>query len=164
MAFVWSRNTVRESSHISFFCGGDPFREVVRRPENTHGRADRFAWVTSRPPPSLEWSSGLCFQSKIQTLYCLSSPRNTPLRLCIFLFMAGYRNLHTSVFFRSFVDLICERKYLPLYPQALNYILAIIVYFSLSCETTLLLSGDRIESAKFIHGTLSLAKLVYYNM
>ena len=45
----------------------------------------------------------------------------------------------------------------------MNYILAIIFYISLSCETTLLmLSCDHIESAKFIHGTLSLAKLVYY--
>ena len=37
------------------------------------------------------------------------------------------------------------------------------LYLSLSCETTLLmLSRDCIESAKFIYGTLSLAKLVYY--
>ena len=34
---VCSRNTVREGSHISFFCGGDPFCEVVRRLENRHG-------------------------------------------------------------------------------------------------------------------------------
>ena len=33
---VCRRNTVRESSHISFFCGRDPFCEVVQRPENTH--------------------------------------------------------------------------------------------------------------------------------
>ena len=33
---VCSRNTVRENSHISFFCSGYPFCEVVRRPENTH--------------------------------------------------------------------------------------------------------------------------------
>ena len=31
-----NRNIVRESSHISFFCCGDPFCEVVQRPENTH--------------------------------------------------------------------------------------------------------------------------------
>ena len=37
--FVWSKNTVRESSHTSFFCGGDPFCEVERRPENTHGES-----------------------------------------------------------------------------------------------------------------------------
>ena len=45
----------------------------------------------------------------------------------------------------------------------MNYILTIILYLSLSCETTLLmLSCDCIESAKFIPGTLSVAKLVYY--
>ena len=33
---VCYRDTVRESSHVYFFCGGDPFCEVVRRPENTH--------------------------------------------------------------------------------------------------------------------------------
>ena len=47
VTFVWSRNKVRESSHISFFCGEVPFCEVVRRPENTYGGADRFAWVTN---------------------------------------------------------------------------------------------------------------------
>ena len=45
--FVWSRNTVRESSHISFFRGGNPLCILEWRPENTHGGADRFAWVTS---------------------------------------------------------------------------------------------------------------------
>ena len=53
----------------------------------------------------------------------------------------------------------CEAKII----KEINYILAIILYFSLSCETTLLmLSRDRIESTKFIPGTQSLAKLVYY--
>ena len=48
VTFVWSRNTVRESSYISFFCGGDPLCELEQRPENTHGAANRFAWVTCR--------------------------------------------------------------------------------------------------------------------
>ena len=51
---MWSRNTVRESSHISFFCTVEPFCEVLWRPENTHGEAHRFAWVTSRSLPLLE--------------------------------------------------------------------------------------------------------------
>ena len=34
---VCSRNTVRESSHVFFFFGEDPYWEVVQRPENTHG-------------------------------------------------------------------------------------------------------------------------------
>ena len=59
-----SRNTVRESSHISFFCGGDPFCEVVRRLENTHEELTGL----------LEWPAGLCLQSKIQTLYCIFKP------------------------------------------------------------------------------------------
>ena len=101
--FVWSRNTVRDSSHISFFCGRDPFCEVVWQLENTHGGADRFAWLTSGPPPSLEWPVGLSFSPKLQTLYCLSSPMNTPLCPRIFLFMAGYQNLHTSSFFFSVI-------------------------------------------------------------
>ena len=42
-----------------------------------------------------------------------------PLRLTYFLFMDGYQNLYTSVFSREFVDLICERKYLSFYPQAM---------------------------------------------
>ena len=71
--FVWSRNTVRKSPHISFFCGGDPFYKVVRRPENTYEGADRFAWVTSGTLTSLsghlslllEWPADLCLESRI---------------------------------------------------------------------------------------------------
>ena len=47
---MWSRNTIRGSSHISFFCGGDPLCVFAQRLENTHGVADRFAWVTSGSP------------------------------------------------------------------------------------------------------------------
>ena len=53
-----------QSSHVSFFCGGDPFCEVVRRPENTHeeltGLLERPAgslplvWATSRSLPSVQ--------------------------------------------------------------------------------------------------------------
>ena len=53
-----SSNTVRESSHISFFCGGDPYCEIVQRPENTHGELTGL----------LEWPVGLCLQSKITEL------------------------------------------------------------------------------------------------
>ena len=100
-----SRNTLRESSHISFFCGGVPFCEVVQLSENIH---DTFAWVTRRSlfawensrPLLFAWAtSGSLPRPKLQTLYYLSSPLNTPLRRRIFLFMAGYRNLHTSGLF-----------------------------------------------------------------
>ena len=83
--FVWSRNSVRESSHISFFCGEDPFYEIVRRPENTYGEADRSAWETSGFLPLVQNNkSYIIFQV---------------LRI-FFLFMVGYRNLRSSVFLR----------------------------------------------------------------
>ena len=86
---VCSRNTFRETSHISFFSGGDPFCEVVRRPENTHGELTGL----------LEWHACLCLQAKITDLIFFSSPMRIyeyPLRPRIFLFMTGYRNLHNS--------------------------------------------------------------------
>ena len=73
-----SRNTVSKGSHVSFFCGGDPFCEEVRRPENT---CDLFAWVThwsllsleglADLSPSLERPADLYYSQKLQTLYCL---------------------------------------------------------------------------------------------
>ena len=57
MTIVCNRNTARESSHISFFCGGDPFYKVVRRLENTHGK------LTGR----LEWPAGLYLRLRDQT-------------------------------------------------------------------------------------------------
>ena len=49
---VCSRNTVRESSLISFFCGEDPFCEVLPRPENTLGELTGL----------LEWPAILSFR------------------------------------------------------------------------------------------------------
>ena len=60
VTFVWSRNTVRECSHISFFCGGDHFCEVVRRPENTH-KGVELTGLPERP-------ADLCLLSKIADL------------------------------------------------------------------------------------------------
>ena len=62
---VWSRNTVREISHISFFRGGDPLCVLEGWLENTH---DMFAWVTSWSHPSLERPADLCLQSKFTDL------------------------------------------------------------------------------------------------
>ena len=100
------RNTNRESSHMSFFWGGDLFCEVVRRPENTHGElTGLLEWPVGL---SLrlrdQWTSPLrlsdyrifALSPKLQTLYSLSSPKRKyehPLCLTYFLFMAGYRNL-----------------------------------------------------------------------
>ena len=63
-----SRNTVRASSHISFFCGRDRFCEVVRRPENRH---EELTGLLERPAglsPSLERPLDLHLQSKITDL------------------------------------------------------------------------------------------------
>ena len=75
---VCSRNTVRASSHISFFRGGDRFCEVVLRPENTPGKLTGLpewpAGLSLRlrnqriPPTSLEQPEDLLFQSKISDL------------------------------------------------------------------------------------------------
>ena len=61
---MWSRNTIRESSHISFFCGRKP-----------------FVWfrMTTGKHTQESWQIGLSIQRvslspKLQTLYCLSSP------------------------------------------------------------------------------------------
>ena len=81
-----------------------------------------------------------------------------------FLFMAGYRNFPTSAFIFSVICWSYLRTEISVnLSTGNNYIFAILFYFSLSCEATLLmLSCDRIESAKFIHGTPSPAKPVYY--
>ena len=72
---------------------GNPFCEVVRWPENTHGELTGL----------LEWSAGLCLQSKITDLILSfqvpCGRMNILFTSRIFLFMAGYRNLHYSVFF-----------------------------------------------------------------
>ena len=60
---VRSRNTVGESLHINFFCDGDPFCEVVQRPENTHEELTGL----------LEWTMGLSLRLRDQ--------RTSPLRL-----------------------------------------------------------------------------------
>ena len=62
---VCSRNTVRESLHMSFFCSGDPFSEVVWQPENTHGELTGL----------LEWPAGLNLLLRDQRISppCLSN-------------------------------------------------------------------------------------------
>ena len=98
-----SSNTVRESSHISFFCAGDPFCEVVQGLENTHGVLTGLLERPADLTPSLEPPEDLCLQSKITDLTlsfqvpCRSM--NILFASRIFLFMAGYWNLHTSGFF-----------------------------------------------------------------
>ena len=154
---VCSRNTVRENSHISFFCGGDPFCEEVRRLENTHEE------LTSL----VEWPAGLSFRlrdqqtsplclsnlwisafsPKLQTLYCLfkshaevwisSSPH---VFFCLWLVIRTYILPFFSVIWWSYL-----RTEISVTLSIGNKL------YSFSCETTLLmLSCDRIESVKFI--------------
>ena len=105
---VCHRNTVRESSHISFFCGRDPFCEVVQQPENIH---KELTDLLERPTGLClrlrdQRTSPLCLSNhwisdisqKLQTLYSLSSlKRKYEHFLCLTYFLlAGYWNLHTS--------------------------------------------------------------------
>ena len=109
VTIVCSRNTIRESSHISSFCGGGPFSEVGWQLENTHNGADSSAWVTSGSLPLLERPADLslrlsdqwisAFSPKLQTFYCLSSPMwkyEHPLHLtyffCLWLVTLVYKN------------------------------------------------------------------------
>ena len=78
---VCSRNTDKESSHISFFCGGVPFCEVVRRPVNTHKElTDLLEWLVGLSLRLRDQQISLLrlsdqristFSPKLQTLYCL---------------------------------------------------------------------------------------------
>ena len=149
---MWSKNTNRESSHIFFFFGGDPFCEAVRQPENTRGRADRSAWVTSGSLPSVQ---------NYRLYIVFSSPMRKyeyPLSLKHFLFKAGYGKLHNSVlFFGNLLILFANGNiYHSIHRQQ-------ITFSPSSCETTLLmLACNRIESAMIIPGTPSSTKLGYY--
>ena len=109
---VCSRNTVRESSHISFLCCGNSFCEVVRRLENTQEEltgllewpaGHSLDWETSGSSPSLERSVDICLQSKITDLILSFQVPFGSMNILfisrIFLFMGGYWNLNTSSFF-----------------------------------------------------------------
>ena len=78
-----------------------------------------FAWETIGSFPfSRATSRSLPSVQNYTTYIVFSNPMRKyeyPLRPRSFLFMAGYLNLYTSFFFRQFVDLIRERKYLPCY-------------------------------------------------
>ena len=104
---VCNRNTVRESSHILFFCSGDPFCKVGRRPENTHeeltGLLELLAGHSLRlrdqrtSPLLLSDQRISAFSPKITDLILsFQVPRRSMTIFFasrIFLFMAGYRNI-----------------------------------------------------------------------
>ena len=78
---VCSRNTDRENSHISFFCGGDPFFEVERQQKNTHealtGLLERPECLSLRLrdqrtfPINLSDLQISLFSPSLQNFYCL---------------------------------------------------------------------------------------------
>ena len=74
---MWSRNTVRESSHIFFFCGGDSLWVLERRSENTQ---DLFARVTRRSLLSLERPADLSplLEKPTDLTSSLEKPVNLP--------------------------------------------------------------------------------------
>ena len=90
-----------------------PFCEVVRRPENTYEElTGLFEWPVGLSPslerpadpfPSFELPLDLCLQSKfIDLILSFQVPwgsMNILFASRIFLFVAGYQNLHTFVFF-----------------------------------------------------------------
>ena len=155
--------------------------------ENTHGGADRSAWVTSGSPlrlrdqqnssfawetsgsPPFAWATSGSLPSVLnyRPYIVFSSPMQKyehPLRFTFFLFMASYWDLHTLVFF----PVICWsylRTEISVTLSSGNGFFTILLYFSLSCENTLLmLSCNCIESTKFIYVTVSILHLFSINI
>ena len=85
------------------------------------------------------------FSPKLQFLYCFSISMNTPLRPCIFLFVAGYRNLHTSGFFGNLLILTANGN-MSFYSLAINYI-----FLFLATALNLLISST--SPAKSVYHT-----------
>ena len=104
---VCSRNTVRASSHISFFCGGDAFCEVVQWLENTRGELTGL----------LEWPAGLplhlsnqqisAFSPKLQILYCLFKSYADIWISSLPTYFSVYGWLSELTYFRFFFLVIC---------------------------------------------------------
>ena len=148
---------------MSFFCGRDPFCEVVWWSENTHGeltsllewpaglslclrdqRISPFAWVTSGSLPSVQiYRPYIVFSSPMRKY-------EHPLRLTYF---SVYGWLSELKYFQVFFLVICW-SYLRM---EISVTLSIgNKLYSLSCENTLLmLSCNCIESAKFIVASLT---------
>ena len=157
-----SRNTVRESSVAGTLfvklCGGWRTHTRIWQVCLSDQQVSPFTWETSGPlpfvlrpldlSPSLEWPVDLCLLYKFTDLLLSfqvpCGSMNILFASRIFLFVVDYLKLQTFVFFPVFcwsylrmvvsVTLSIENK-----------------LYSFSCETTfLVLSWDRIESAKFI--------------
>ena len=115
----------------------------------------------------LEWPVDLSFSPKLQTLHSFKS--HTEIWTCLLAHIFSfYCWLSELTYFRFFFLVICWsylRREISVILSTGNKLHSrhLPLFFSLSCETTLLmLSCDHIESAKFIHGIPLPAKLVYY--
>ena len=170
---VCNSNTVRESSHIFFSCGRDPYCEVIQRPENTHEeltgliewpaglslrlreqRASPLRLRDQRTSPlrlSDHWISA--FSPELQTLYCLFKSHTEVWTFSLpHVYFCGW--LSELTYFRFFA-VICW-SYLrtkisvtlsignKLYSSPSPFI------FSFQWPTLLMIYYDRIESANFI--------------
>ena len=153
---VWSRNAVRESSHLSFFCVG----------RKTH---------TGELTGLLEWLADLCLRLRDQRISPLRlSDQQTstfsPKLQCICCLFKSHVEVWTSsslhvfsvhswlsdlTYFRFFFGNFCVRKYLSFNPLIKDYIFIFPVKSLCWCYFTTALN-------LFNYGTLSLAKLVYY--
>ena len=142
-----SGNTVRVSSHWSFFCGGYHFYEVVRWPENPDELLiGLFEWPAGlslclrdqQSSPlrlSDHWISS--FSPNLQTLYCLfkSHAEVWTSSLPRIFYVYGWLSELTYYFLFSVICWSYLRTEISvILSKAINYILAITVYISLSCE------------------------------
>ena len=124
---------------MSFFCGGDPFCEVERWPEN----------ILKLKGP-LEQAAGLFLQSKFTDLILsFQVPwgiMNILFALRIFLFVGGYQNL--LLFFFLVICWSYQWMEISVTLSIGDKLYSLPSYFIFS--TLLMLSCDRIESPKLI--------------
>ena len=140
--FVWSKNTFRKRVHTNLSSVAGTLCVYYCDDRKTHTGVWQVCLSDQQVSPSIQnYRPYIVFQLPRGNM-------NTPLRRRIFCFRQ-----------------VIGTYILPIFSgNLLITFLTIVLYFSLSCETTLLmLSCDRIESAKFIHGTPSPAKPVYYS-
>ena len=143
-----------EFVHILLLWRGSFLWSSATAGEHTRG-ADRSAWVTSGSLPLLERLADLSSVQNYRLYIVFSSPMRIyeyPLCQLILLFMAGYRNLHTSVFFSGNLLVLSANWNIchSIYRQWIIFSPSCFVFLFPVKTTLLMLSCDRFESAKFI--------------
>ena len=167
MTFVWSRNTVRESSHISFFfCGGGHFLWSSAT-AGEHARGSRQVCLSDQRTSPFAWvTSGSLLSAPNYRLYILSQVPSGNMNILFVTCISFLWLVIGTYILPFFLPVICWsylRTEISVTLSIGNKLYSHLLSFFLSSETTLLmLSCDLIEPAKFIHSTLSLSKLVYY--